>query len=109
MTAQAFQHSSTRVLQRLLPCLAFILLSLSPVPRNGLAAETQRDLRAPGTIRMAERLEKLAQQANPVNNIFLNAKRAALLQAEVAKAKDPRQVQNLRYSLASELLDSGQN
>src|SRR5712691_9679960 len=63
----------------------------------------------PGTLRMAERLEALASQANPVNNIFLNAERAKLLRIEVARATDPQQLQTLRYSLASELLDSGQN
>jgi len=58
---------------------------------------------------MAERLEQLARQANPVNNIFLNAERVNLLQVEVTKTTDPQQLQILKYSLASELLDSGQN
>jgi hypothetical protein len=58
---------------------------------------------------MAERLEQLARQANPVNNIFLNAERAKLLRIEVVRVTDPQQLQTLRYSLASELLDSGQN
>jgi hypothetical protein len=58
---------------------------------------------------MAERLQQLAERADPVNNIFLNAERAKLLQAEVAKANDPAQHSNLRYSLGCELLDSGQN
>src|SRR5581483_6277334 len=77
--------------------------------RGGVSAEAARDPRGPGTIRMAERLQKLAAQANPVNNIFLNAERAKLLQVEFAKAKDPGERLSLQYSLACELLDSGQN
>src|ERR1044071_1870366 len=77
--------------------------------RSGLGNEPQRDPRGPGTKRMAELLEKLARQANPVNNIFLNAERAKLLELEVAKATNSAQRQNLRFSLASELLDAGRN
>jgi len=58
---------------------------------------------------MAERLQKLAAQANPVNNIFLNPERVKLLQVEVARTTDPTQLQITRFSLACELLDSGQN
>src|SRR5258706_6065514 len=67
------------------------------------------DPRGPGTIRMAGRLQKLASQANPVNNIFLNSERVKLLQAEVARTTEPSQLQSLKFSLACELLDSGQN
>jgi hypothetical protein len=89
--------------------MALALLSIATWVPNGHSAEAQLDPRGPGTIRMAERLEQLAQHADPVNNIFLNAERAKMLQAEVAKATDPQQLQILKYSLASELLDSGQN
>jgi len=58
---------------------------------------------------MAQRLERLADQANPVNNIFLNDERVKLLRAEVAKATQPGQSLALKYSLASELLDAGNN
>jgi len=92
------------VLIRSLSCL-WILLGT----HFGLSADAQHDPRGPGTLRMAERLEQLASQANPVNNIFLNSERAKLLRIEVARATDPQQLQTLRYSLASELLDSGQN
>src|SRR6266481_623229 len=74
-----------------------------------LSDEPERDPRGPGTIRMAERLQKLAAQANPVNNIFLNSERVKHLQAEVVKTTEPSQLQSLRFSLACELLDSGQN
>ena len=58
---------------------------------------------------MPARLEKLADQADPVNNIFLNDERVKLLRAEVAKTTEPQQLLILKYSLAGELLDSGQN
>jgi hypothetical protein len=86
-----------------------VLLSMFHAPHTSLSAEPPRERRGPGTIRMAERLEKLSQQANPVNNIFLNPERAKLLEAEVGKATDPQQLQILKYSWACELLDSGQN
>jgi hypothetical protein len=76
---------------------------------HGFSAQPTHDPRGPGTIRMAERLQKLAAQADPVKNIFLNAERARLLQTEVAKVADPGQHLGLQYSLACELLDSGQN
>lgn len=44
-----------------------------------------------------------------MNNIFLNAERAKLLQKEVAKVTDPGQLFRMQYSLGCELLDSGQN
>jgi hypothetical protein len=58
---------------------------------------------------MADRLQILAGRANPLKNIFLSTERAKLLQAELAKAPDTSQHLNLQYSLACELLDSGQN
>jgi hypothetical protein len=73
------------------------------------SADSQRDPRGPGTIRMAERLQQLAAQANPVNNIFMNAERVKLLQAKIATNAEPSQLLSMRFSLASELLDSGQN
>src|SRR5262245_18437673 len=76
---------------------------------RGFSEGVQRDPRGPGTIRMAERLEELAQRANPVNNIFLNVERAKLLQVELEKATTPSQRESVGFSLAGELLDSDQN
>jgi hypothetical protein len=97
-----------RCLQRMAGAIS-VLVSMLHGAQAGLPDEPPRERRGPGTLSMAERLEKLAQKANPVNNIFLNAERAKLLQAEVAKATEPQQLQGLRFSLACELLDSGQN
>ena len=38
---------------------------------------------------MAERLQKLAQQVNPMNTIFLSDESVKLLQAELATTTDP--------------------
>jgi len=57
-----------------------------------IADEPQRDPRGPGTIRMAERLQTLAAQANPVNNIFMNSERVKLLQAKIATNTEPSQL-----------------
>jgi hypothetical protein len=58
---------------------------------------------------MAERLQDLANRTNPENNIFLNNERARLLQIELDRATAPAQRRIIEYSLAGELLDSGQN
>jgi len=87
----------------------WLLIGTLPGIFVGLSAEPQHDPRGPGTIRMAERLEELARHANPVNNIFLNAERAEMLKSELAKATNFAQRENLRFSFASELLDSGKN
>src|SRR5882724_3206431 len=76
-------------------CLLFCTFYGAP---TCLSDEPQRDPRGPGTIRMAERLQKLAAQANPVNNIFLNSERVKLLQAEVARTTEPSQLQTMRFS-----------
>ncbi|MBM3774362.1 MAG: VCBS repeat-containing protein, partial [Acidobacteria bacterium] len=62
-----------------------------------------------GTKRMAERLEKLAGEAdaNPQLNPFWSRKRAKALQLLVAKELDPHGAE-LRLALARELLNAGQ-
>src|SRR5258708_6456948 len=74
-----------------------------------LSDEAKRDPRGPGTIGMGKRLQELAARSNPINNIFLNSERVKLIEAEIAKTTDPVLLRALRFSLASELLDAGQN
>src|SRR5260370_25164369 len=69
----------------------------------------QRDPRGPGTIRMAERLQKLAQQVHPMNTIFLSDECVKLLQAELATTTDPNQRHDRTFALASEPQNAGQN
>ncbi len=90
----------------------WVLFGLFEVLRGGPAAfgeEARRDARGPGTIRMAERLQKLAQQVNPMNTIFLSDESVKLLQAELATTTDPKQRQERTFALAFELLNAGQN
>ena len=70
--------------------------------------DSKHDSRGPGTIRMAQRLLDIAAKENPVNNIFLNKERAELIRKELATPSS-RQKRELRFSLVTELLDSGQN
>ncbi|HTL58641.1 MAG TPA: CRTAC1 family protein [Candidatus Limnocylindrales bacterium] len=72
------------------------------------AGEAKHDPRGPGTIRMGQTLQEIAQKENPVNNIFLNKERAELIRQELAKTTS-KQKPELRFSLVTELLDSGQN
>jgi hypothetical protein len=71
---------------------------------------------APGTKRMAERLERIAQQSNPLNNPFLNQERADLLQRQLRQALElPEQpdkmskVLGLLSKFAIELLQAGKS
>jgi hypothetical protein len=76
---------------------------------QGLSGEPTRDPRGPGTIRMAERLQTIAAQVNPMNTLFLSAQRAQILEHAVAGATDTRQQGQLTFRWASELLNCGQN
>src|SRR5437773_7449993 len=90
-------------------CVLFGLLQiLTPVPL-GLSDEVKHDVRGPGTLRMAERLQKLAEQVNPMKNRFLSIQRAQLLEPVVAATTDTKRRGDLTFLLASELLNAGQN
>src|SRR5713101_2422192 len=60
-----------------------------------------------GTRRMAERLQKIAREADPKKDMFLTRERVRLLAAQVAEAKDPPTIFKLQPLLAAELLKSG--
>jgi len=90
-------------------CALIILCQVVFGARSALSDEAKRDPRGPGTIRMAERLEKLAQQADPMNNPFLSIERVKLLQPVVAATTDTNKQQELTYFLACTLLNAGQN
>src|ERR1700675_3083787 len=78
----------------------WLLFCMFPGALICFSADSQRDPRGPGTIRMAERLQTLATQANPVNNIFMNGERVKLLQAKIATDNEPSQLLSMRFSLA---------
>jgi hypothetical protein len=66
---------------------------------------------APGTKRMAERLAKIAEEAeaNPESNPFLNDKRAEVIRALINQPMSPDKELELRISLGRELLWAGKS
>jgi hypothetical protein len=56
---------------------------------------------------MAELLEKITREADPLNNPFRNREQVAILGELKARATDPGEVFRLRMRLAWQLLDSG--
>jgi len=97
-----------KAIPRCAPVLLSLLCALSGA-RSASAQQVKQDPRGPGTIRMAERLEKLAQHSNPMKNKFLSAPRADVLESVLARTTDPNEREGLRFSLASELLNAGRN
>ena len=67
------------------------------------------DSRGPGTIRMAQRLQEIASQANPMKCLFLSTRRVQVLEPMLTSATEARQHGQLTFMLASELLNAGQN
>jgi len=58
---------------------------------------------------MAEILDKALREINPMNNRFLNDQRAAVLKANLDKAKTPEELRSIRPAYARELLNDGQS
>src|SRR5262249_13215774 len=78
-------------------CLATEAATNSPPPFQG-----------PGTRRMAERLQKIARDADPAKDMFLSRQRTERLRAQIAAVDDPGQFLRLQQDLAAELLKAGQ-
>ena len=90
-------------------CVLLVVLQLLQGTPSTRADEVKRDPRGPGTIRMAERLEKLNQQADPMTNPFLSTERVKLLRPLVEATTDPKKRQARMYSLACTLLEANEN
>src|SRR5882762_1659550 len=60
-----------------------------------------------GTRRMAERLQKIVQEADPKKDMFLTRERAKVLATQLAETKDPGIIFKLQPQLVAELLKSG--
>jgi hypothetical protein len=58
---------------------------------------------------MAARLQRIADQVNPMDNPFLSQERAQALEAVLRSTTDPNQREVQLYHLAAELLNAGQN
>jgi len=87
-------------------CLIAVLNAVAFCATNEVA---KRDVRGAGTRRMAERLQQIAAQVNPVNCPFLSTQRAHLLEPIVASTTDTRRRGELKFRLASEFLNAGRN
>ena len=71
---------------------------------------------APSTKRMAERLEKIAREADPLQNPFLNHGAAEIFGRQLKEALDnpsptntPARLVGMRYKYALELLNAGES
>ena len=86
----------------------FLLYVLNPLV---LAQEKdgKREFRGLGTVRMAERLQRIAEQVNPMRNPFLSTERAKILEPILASTTDTQRRGELSFLLASQLLNAGRN
>ena len=69
-----------------------------------VAQELPRDPRGPGTIEMTQLLETLIQQNKPMENRFLNQGRVDFYQDALKQETEPKRELELRFQLATELL-----
>ena len=74
------------------------------IPSMTRAQESPVDPRGPGTREMARLLESLIEKNNPMENRFLNLQRIDTYQAALKENSDPRRELELRFQLATELL-----
>src|SRR6185503_15814416 len=65
--------------------------------------------RAPGTQRMAQRLEQITRASNPMNNPYRSAERAEMLRSALPLQSDPIKQMQMRGQFATELLQAGRN
>ena len=67
------------------------------------------DNRAPGTIRMAERLEQVAKTVNPLNVRFFAAQQVEIYRQMFAEKPELSRDPAMRFQLADSLLNAGRN
>ncbi|MCI0541367.1 MAG: CRTAC1 family protein [Verrucomicrobiales bacterium] len=101
------QSTTDSIVGRVLTILSVVLLLNTTA--FAAPASPPRDPRGPGTIRMARRLQEIADSVNVMNNPYQNARRAEVLRPLVGAEKDPKRRSDLMRSFANELLDSGRN
>jgi len=87
--------------------MAFVtVLALAPAAPGATVAA---DPRQPGTLKMAALLERLAQQSNPMGNLFLSRERVAALRSAIAANPAMTNSPETLFSFGSELLAAGEN
>jgi hypothetical protein len=100
---------SRHITYRLCPGF-FLLLGLFSCTLLKLSgAEVPADPRKPSTIRLAEQLEKLARQTDPMANLFQSHARVAILRAQFAADQSLTNSPERLYSFGVELLNAGEN
>src|SRR5512146_1836329 len=67
------------------------------------------DPRRPGTLKMAALLERLAQQSNPMGNLFLSRERASAMRAAIKANPAMTNSPETLYNFGNELLNAGEN
>ncbi|MEK7677830.1 MAG: hypothetical protein AAB676_18530, partial [Verrucomicrobiota bacterium] len=85
--------------------ICFVLMAMTE--QTVLAGSASSSGQPPGTKRMAERLEKFAQETDPMKNPFLNTQRVEKFRALLAQATDPVDIAQTQWQYASELVKSG--
>jgi len=96
-------HNSHRLLSLLIAVTALIHAGLSaPVPSG-----TESSYQGPGTQKMAARLDRIVQSANPQGNSYLNSERVVMLRQRLAGQLDPKNRLEMQSMLAIETLNAG--
>jgi hypothetical protein len=98
-----------RAIPRLSVPFSFFLCLLAAGPLLLWTAEAAADLPKPGTIRMAERLEKLAREVDPMANLFQSKARVGILRGQFAADPALTNSPERMFSLGTELLNAGEN
>ena len=73
------------------------------------AAAPSAPIPAPGTLQMADLLQRIARQTTPVQNPFLSREQAELVRRQLATNQNPAQQIPLEFALGTRLLQSGDN
>lgn len=98
-------HPGRRVVVLATGGLCLLMAACRAAPGPGSAG--RGDGPGSGTRRMAERLERITRELDPIRNRFLNTERTEVIREALARADDPERRARLNWSLAEELLKIG--
>ncbi|HEY2952798.1 MAG TPA: CRTAC1 family protein [Verrucomicrobiae bacterium] len=87
----------------------FVLAAALAAAGHPVSAAEKPAYLAPGTQRMAQLLESIIRQANPMKNTYRSAERVERVRAFLATADDPQRKVPAQSQLAIELLQAGQS
>ena len=98
-----------RAMVLVVPAALGVSLQWTPARAQPDNATSRPTVLAPGTVEMVERLQRLRAETDPRTNIYLNARRVALLKEGIGRANSKRQELLWRFTLAKELLRAGES